>query len=313
MNRYRFAFALLTILWWQHHALARDSVSVDQFLRQQGWQRHDTHSLPRSPVADVIPLMFYDKGNTVPSCGLLTLSQSGKAPVFIELVGSEPGVGFPQCLNIAAMNVFRLQNKDYVAIDYLSRETREDVDRRFHYLVRRATGEFVTDKVLTDAAPVIPVREKGTAPRPAHAMDGRRFARITQLGMSQPAWRLLERDFISDDSSSFATFQDRKGQRCQFLTEAGGAPLITPSTVFAPGARCDSILASSRYATSGKVYYLAMFEIKDRRQRVAVTSVSPDGVIAAETRLADFINGNGATSSINAAKASLVNALQQAR
>ena len=61
--------------------------------------------------------MFYDKGNSVPSCGLLVSSAAGKGPIFIELVGSDPGVGFPQCLSIARITPFKLLKKDYLVID----------------------------------------------------------------------------------------------------------------------------------------------------------------------------------------------------
>lgn len=38
-------------------------------------------------MPDVVPLMFFEKGNSVPSCGLLTALVGGKAPAFIKLVG----------------------------------------------------------------------------------------------------------------------------------------------------------------------------------------------------------------------------------
>jgi hypothetical protein len=115
---------------------------------------------------------------------------------------------------------------------------------------------------------------------------------------------------ISDNTSSFATFEHRTGQRCQFLTETGTAPVVTPSTAFAPGLGCDSVLASSRYAKSGKVYYLAILKTLDQQLRVAVTAVSPDGGIAIKTLLAAFINRNGATGNMKAAGAALIKALQ---
>jgi hypothetical protein len=45
----------------------------------------------------------------------------------------------------SAITPFKLQNKEYIVIAYLSRETREDVDRHFHYLVRSEAQGFVTD------------------------------------------------------------------------------------------------------------------------------------------------------------------------
>lgn len=286
------------------------TVDVDSYLQQQGWKRYDTTALPRSPVPGVVPLMFYDKGNSVPSCGLLVAAPAGKGPTFIELVGSEPGAGFPQCLSINAITPFKLQNVEYIVVQYLSRETREDVDRRFHYLVRSAAQGFVTDKVLTDAAPVSSVGQGDAKRTAAISPDGVRIARLAQLKKAEPAWRLIERDFVSDKSSSFATFEDKKAAGCQFVTEAGAAPLITSNVTFAPSSKCDSVLASSRFEKSGKIYYLAMFKTNDRKQLVGVTSVAADGRIEVEKTLSEFINQSGMTKDMKAAKAALVKKIQ---
>jgi hypothetical protein len=290
-------------------APAATAVDVGSYVKQQGWKRIDAASLPRSPVPDVAPMMFYDKGNSVPSCGLLTASAGGKGPVFIELVGSDPGVGFPQCLAIVAITPFKMQNKEYMAIEYLSRETREDVDRRFHYLVRDAAQSFVTDSVLTDAAPVSSAGQGAAGTVPTKGQDGVRFARLAQVGKTQPTWRLLERDFISDKSSSFATFHDKSATKCQFVTEAGGAPVVTSYDAFAPSTKCDSVLASSRVEKGGKVYYLAMFKTQDQKQLVGITSVAPDGRIEVENTLAESINRSGMTKDMKAAKAALMKAI----
>lgn len=286
------------------------TIDARNYLQQQKWKPYDTTSLPRSPMPDVVPLMFYDKGNSVPSCGVLTGSAVGKAPVFIELVGSDPGANFPQCLSIAAITPFKLQNKEYVVIEYLSRETREDIDRHFHYLVRNDVQTFVTDKVLTEAAPVISAGKDSAQPATAKTSDGVRFARHAQLSKAQPAWHLLERDLISDKSSSFTTFEDKTGSRCQFVTEAGAAPVVTSYSAFAPAAKCDSVLASSRFEKSGKVYYLAMFRTDDKRQMVGVTSVAPNGHIAVEKALSESINGSGITGDMKTAKAALIKKIQ---
>jgi hypothetical protein len=287
-----------------------DKVDAGSYMQKQGWTRVDVKSLPRSLVPDVLPLMFYDKGNSVPSCGLLTASGSGKQPVFIELVGCDVGVGFPQCLAIVAITAFKLQNKEYMAIEYLSRETREDVDRRFHYLVRDAAKSFVTDSVLTDAAPVLSEGQGAARTVPTKSHDGVRFARLFQLGKAQPAWRLLERDFISDKSSSFATFQNKPATKCQFVTEAGGAPVVTSYDAFAPSTKCDSVLASSRVEKAGKVYYLDMFKTQDKKQLMGITSVAPDGRIKVENTLAESINLSGMTKDMKAAKAALMKEIQ---
>ena len=250
--------------------------------------------------------MFYDKGNSVPSCGLLTASVGGKGPAFIELVGSDPGVGFPQCLSIPAITAFKLQNKEYIVIEYLSRETRDDVDRHFHYLVRSEAQGFVTDKLLTEAAPVTTAGKGATESATSKSMDGVRFARLAQLGKAQSAWRMVERDLIFDKASSFATFEDKSASRCQFVTEAGASLVVTSYDAFAPLSKCDSVLASSRFEKGAKIYYLAMFKTQDKKQLVGVTSVAEDGHIAVEKTLSESINRSGMTKDMKTAKAALV-------
>jgi hypothetical protein len=279
------------------------------YLQQQGRRPHDSASLPRSPVPDVVPLMFYDKGNSVPSCGLLVASSGGKGPAFVELVGSDAGVGFPQCLSIASITTFKLLKNDYLVVEYLSRETREDVDHRFHYLVRSAGENFVTDKALTEAAPVTSAGQGATGAA-AKPVDGVRFARLAQLSKAQPTWRLLERDFISDKSSSFATFEDKKASGCQFVTEAGAAPVVTSSNAFAPSEKCNGVLASSRFEKSGKIYYVAMFKTQSNQQLVGITSVAADGRIDVEKTLSASINRGGMTRDMKTAKAALIKGIR---
>ena len=254
--------------------------------------------------------VFYAKGESVPSCGLLTVSAGAKAPDYIELVGSDPEAGFPQCLGIKSMTPFKLQKREYLAVGYLARETREDTDVHFHYLVRDRSKGFVTDTALTDAVPSSPSGLNPRNPAAVKPADGVRLARIALLGRAYPAWRFMERDFISDKASSFAIFEDKAARRCQFVTEAGAAPVAVAHTTFAPETSCDSILASSRLEKGGRVYYLAMYATQGKRQLVGVISVAPNGDIDPEIALSAAINRAGTTKNMAAAKAALMSQLQ---
>ena len=110
---------------------------------------------------------------------------------------------------------------------------------------------------------------------------------------------------ISDKSSSFATFEGKNATGCQFVTEAGAAPLITSSNAFAPAEKCNGVLASSRFEKSGKIYYLALFKTQDAKQMVAVTSVAADGRIEVEKNLSASVNRSGMTKDMKTAKAAL--------
>ena len=106
---------------------------------------------------------------------------------------------------------------------------------------------------------------------------------------------MVERDLISDKSSSFATFEDKSLSRCQFV---------------APLSKCDSVLASSRFEKGAKIYYLAMFKTQDKKQLVGVTSVASDGRIAVEKTLSESVNRSGMTKDMKTAKAALMKEIQ---
>jgi hypothetical protein len=287
---------------------AVEAVDTGSYLRQQGWKPYEGKPAAKSPVPDVAPLMYYDKGNSVPSCGIITGSTDGKRPGFIELVGSDQGVNYPQCLDIASITPFRMQNKDYIAVEYLSRETREETDRGYHYLVRDSSRGIVTDEALTEAVPSTPA--EGARRDPAAAGQGVRLARVAHVTKAYPGWSVLDRDFISDPASSFAILENKKTQQCQFVAESGTTSATTAHTVFAPAAKCAEVLASSRYEKNGKVFYLAMFRDQARKQLVGLVSVASDGSVSAEKALAESINRAGATKDLKSAKTALAKELQ---
>lgn len=307
MSKTIYLFLALALSACAKSVPATEAVDAGRYLRQQGWKPYEGKPTAKSPVADVSPLMYYDKGNSVPSCGIVTASADGKGTGFIELVGSDPGVDFPQCLNIASITPFRMQNKDYIAVEYLSRETREDIDRGYHYLVRDRARGIVTDDALTGAVPSEAVDGPGQKPA---AAQGVKLARIALLAKAYPEWSVLERDFISDPASSFAILQNKKAQQCQFVAESGAAPALAAHTAFAPGARCAEVLASSRFEKNGKVFYLAMFRDQARKQLVGVVSVASDGSVGVEKALAERVNQSGATKDMKSAKAALAKQLQ---
>lgn len=287
-------------------APATNAVDAGRYLRQQGWEPYEGKNVAWSPVPDVAPVMYYEKDNAVPSCGVLMASAAGKAPAFVELVGAEPGVGFPQCLGIPSITRFRLQNKEYIAVEYLSRETREDIDRHYRYLVRASSGGLVPDDALAEAVRPMATDLAGTGP---HAPLGVKLARAALLAKAYSAWQLLERDVISDPSSSFAILQNRKTGQCQFVAEAGSVPVAVAHTAFAPEASCAEVLASSRLEKNGKVFYLTMFRGQDRKHWVGLVSVSAEGSVSAEKALAEGINRAGATKDMKSAKAFLAKEL----
>jgi hypothetical protein len=185
------------------------------------------------------------------------------------------------------------------------RETRDETYRGFHYLVEDNGAGFVTDEKIdgrmSGADPVLRRAETGFA----HPLDGIRQARASAMKTSFPQWRFLERDFIADSTSSFATFEDSKSHACLFAAEAGARSVSASLTEVTGDARCDGVLASSRLTTPAATYYLALAKTDAGQQRVGIVSVARDGNIRIEKALADTVNRAGTTRDIKTAKAAL--------
>jgi hypothetical protein len=148
---------------------------------------------------------------------------------------------------------------------------------------------------------VMPRSEYGSA-RP---LEGIKQARASAMKTSFPQWRFVERDFIADGTSSFATFEDGKSHVCLFAAEAGARPVSASLPEVTGDARCAGVLASSRLTTPATTYYLALVKTDTGLQRVGIVSVARDGNIRIERELADALNRAEATRDIRTAKAAL--------
>jgi hypothetical protein len=310
MNKPKMILAIGAGLLNHAGCYAAEALNAAQFIHQRGWKPVEGGPIAHSPSQDVAPMLYYEKGNLVPSCGLIAATPGEKEASLIELVSSDPGVNYPQCIDIISMVPFRLHNKDYIAAEYVSRDTREDFYRSFHYIYRDAAKGYVTDKSLTEAVPDSSRDIPSATPTASKTTDGIKLARAAYLAKAFPQWRFLDRDFISDKASSFAILEDKKTEQCHFVAEAGAAPVTLHHEEFAPGTKCVSVLASSRLEKTDTMYYLAMFKSDKGKHVVAITSVSPDGKVTAEKALSDAVNRSGATKDMKTARASLSNMLR---
>jgi hypothetical protein len=284
---------------------AAQSADVAAFLKARGAEDAGLRLIARSPNPATVPVSFYEKDNSVPSCGVLVVPPHGGKPRYIDIVGSEPHVDFPACMGMPSITAFRLQGRNYVMVEYYSRETREETYRGFHYLVEDGGAGFVTDENIYKGMS----GENAAVPRPefgfARPLEGIRQARRAAMKASFPQWRFLERDFIADSASSFATFEDGKSRTCFFAAEAGAKPVSASVSEVTGDTRCAGVLASSRLTTPATTYYLALVKADTGRQRVGIVSVARNGGIKIEKELSDTLNRAEATRDIKTAKAAL--------
>lgn len=302
------AFAVFTAIPGSKAATQDDAAKL---IAQRGARISDVKPLAQPLASEVIPVIYYEKGNTVQSCGLFVSTPGKQRPEFVELLSSEPGAGFPQCLNVTAIVPFKLQDKKYIAVEYISRETRDDNYRTFDYLYRDTERGFVEDQALTNAVPNIETTIAEALPTPAKQSDGIKAARLAYLTKAFPQWRLERRDFIADANSSFAVFEDKKSSQCYLAAEAGGKPQIADIIEYARDEKCVGVLASSRLVRPNVTYYLEIFKTSSKKQFVGIMSATLEGVIKMEKTLSEKINRAGATKDMKTAKAALVTALQQ--
>jgi hypothetical protein len=240
---------------------------------------------------------------------VIASTNAGK-PNFVELVSMDANATYPYCMNIASIVPFKLNTKEYVAVEFVQRDTREEFYRHFVFLYRDGTKTYVVDESLNAVDPNGPTDVSAATPNPSRTLDGVKLARTAYVAKTFPKWNLLERHFIADKSSSFAILEDKKAQQCYFVVEAGGAPVALNPADFSPGMKCASALASSRFEKAGAVYYLAMFNSEKGEKTVAITSISPSGRVVAEKALSYTLNRSAAIKDIKSAKAALSEALR---
>jgi len=289
---------------------AAQAVGVDALLKERGAKISDVSPLASPLGSEIIPAIYYEKGATVQSCGLVIRTPGKQDPGFIELLSPESGSDYPQCLNITSIVPFKLGNRNYVSVEYISRETRTENYRSFHYLYRDETQSFIVDRTLTNAVPSLDTTIAEAMPTPAKRLDGIRGARLAYWTMAFPQRRMEPRDFISDANSSFAVFEDKKNKQCDLAVEAGGKPVVANSAEYTGAEQCISVLASSRLVRPPITYYLELVKTGSNKQQVGIMSATPDGIIKVEKSLSDEINRVGATKDVKAARAALARLLQ---
>ncbi|WP_371766647.1 hypothetical protein [Massilia sp.] len=275
---------------------AAQSVNVAAFLEERGAERAELRQLARSPSPAVVPVAFYDKDGMAPSCGLLVAVPHAAKPRYIDILDADSGSTFPQCVAIPSIRAFRLQDRRYLAIEYLDRDTRDDTYRYFHYVYDDPAQGFVEDKMLNDGVPSSDLRKDA---------DGIKLARETMMRKTFPQWRFLERHFIAGDTSSFATFEDGHARACHFAMEAGAKPLSANLAEVASTTGCASVLAATRLDAPAATYYISMFRSDAGKQLVAIASIANDGTLKVEKVLSADINGAGAPGDIRAARTAL--------
>jgi len=285
-------------------------VNARQYMQRRGWEPFEARHTATAPNPDIAPVLYYENDDSVPSCGLVSRVPGVKEPRFTELMRASKGEDFPQCVAVVVMQPFRLEAKEYLAVEYVVRDTREDLSRHFAFLSRDQKQGYMLDATLANMAPTKVGDQASMIPNASRALDGVKLARAAYVKQAFRQWRFQERDFIADGVSSFAVFANSSAMQCYVVTEAGGSPVAASAADFAPGKRCTGTLAASRLEKRGVRYYIALFSSSDGTNVAGVTSVNADGVVRAEKELAQHVNRAGATKDIRMVKAAMATNLR---
>jgi len=274
---------------------------VANYISARGWTAYDSKARFTTPAADIAPVLYYSKGSSVPSCGLL--SGSSGAPKFIDILFPEAGEDYPHCPSINDAAAFNLAGKDYLVFQYTDRDSRNVTFEEFFYVYKNKAGQYEVDEQLNAAASDAGDKAQKTRPK---ATDGIRLARTYALKQSQPGMELLTRDLLIDGGNTFAVFKDKARATCSFVLDNGAAVNKYSSDLFAESGKCVNYLASSKLDTPAKIYYLGMFKGSDAATNIAIISVTKaTAAVQAENNLARAAATTGKVSDIKSLKAYL--------
>lgn len=286
MKRHSLIAGLTALAMMQTCFAEPASVNVGKYLAQRGWTAYESKAKFVSPSDEIAPVMYYAKGSTVPSCGLL--SGGASAPAFLEILAAEAGEQYPHCPSINDAAKFKLDGRNYLVFEYSDRDTRDEVYEQFFYVYKNEAGQYVADEllnqVLGSAGDFSRTRRAKSIPK---AIDGVRLARTHAMKQSEPTLELLAGDVVSDNDGAFAVFKDKAKGSCSFVVDNGRVHNKYSSELFIDGGRCTSYLASSKLDMAGRIFYLGMFKGADAATRLAIFSVAKDtSVVRPETDLA---------------------------
>ena len=111
----------------QSGALRATQLDAKHYMRQHGWEPFEARHTARAPNSDIAPVLYYESDDSVSSCGLISTVPGTTEPRFTELMRASKGEEFPQCVAIVTMQPFKLDAKEYLAVEYVIRDTRRPV------------------------------------------------------------------------------------------------------------------------------------------------------------------------------------------
>jgi hypothetical protein len=297
----------LTAVFWSMLFLcplsgAAGALDPERYLAQRGWTPFEGSKPVQLPQAGIAVLRYYEQGRSVPSCGILTAGSERATPHFIDLVSSDAGENYPQCLGIGPIAQFRLQGRVYAVVGYDFRETGQDFYRSYHYLYEDGQQGYVSDKALNRLVPDIDLQEAEESGR--KRTDGVKAAHRLLQG-SVPAPALPGARFHL--GPTVIVRHVRQPPDTPMLPGAGNWLGTGPGRAY--GIHAGSAMQRGTChdgARQGGHHLLPRTARHGRRKQLAaIASVTRAGKITLEKALTSAVNTSGATGNARTAKAAL--------
>lgn len=273
-----------------------------QYLKERQWSEVKQAHKVASPVRGIIPLMYFDKDTSGPSCSLLL--ETADKPALLEMTGPDKGETFPQCIGVNDAASFKIGKEEYVVFEYLTRETREDTFSRFYYVIKGSNGQYQSASDLNEAelAPLA-APAKATGINPPRSREGIAAARTIITAKSMTGMEFQPRDYLVDGTRSFAIYKNKINTACTFVVDDGITFHSFAHTSSAQGDTCKEILASGKIESKGSTYFIALYK-GATRNHLGVVSVSR-GTVQLDDALAVAANSSAKLTTMKQAKTAL--------
>jgi len=275
-------------------ALDRQDIDIKNYLAKRQWTLFETKDIPKSPLEYVVPILIFKNGSNVPSCGIIF----GSEPDFEykDIFGPEDLEMFPHCISIDGMKVFMMLGEQYLVLTYSVQDTRtEKYENSIFFRIK--DQHIFPDKKLNNMLKSIDQVEKQINIENQIAV-----AKSELIKSEYKNLKFLERDFISNDHSSFSVFKEEKTNRCVFVTESNGELKRYSSQDFVNQGLCIEFLATGKASFGDKALYLAIFIDEKKEKKVAVISINNSGAVSAEVSLSERISQSGKVNDIKSIK-----------
>ena len=238
-------------------------------------------------------VMYFKKGSSAPSCGLLPRGGTEIAP----LLEPDEDSDYPQCSGFVGAVQFHWAGQTVYVVRFLQRDTAQDTSDSDVALSASSAGLARPDGVDQGSMPTH--KSLGTVAAWVKAQ-------LVGLDDTKAGFKPSERDIALTDNAFLAVAVDSPGTRCR-LTVGAIALDAAPTPTVVP---CGAVLATTGFVSGATAWFIALLRTVDGRSvahvfsvgaTAAASSPSMDAKLAAAARGGKILPVRNALSKLVAA------------